>query len=249
MSEQNKNGSSSSATAGTKHAPIAPDVHDTVLNLMNRYLEKNAELLDLGAGEGEFARRLIESDYRATAVDGSDIFWQNPQIPLLIADLDEKFAAKLSPDGKQYDGIAAIEIIEHLENPYSFLRECAKLLKPNGFLFITSPNVESITSRVLFLYTGRIKAFEEGWTARPAHITPLFKWKFDLAFEEAGFEYVWEGYNRISYDIGERLHNKIGSLAARLLRPFVKGERDGENRIIVARRIENGKVKLTGKND
>jgi len=33
-------------------------------------------------------------------------------------------------------------------------------------------------------------------------------------------------------------HNKVGSLAAGLLRPFVKGEKDGETRIIVARRKE-----------
>ncbi|MDQ3712690.1 MAG: hypothetical protein M3388_10790, partial [Acidobacteriota bacterium] len=47
-------------------------------------------------------------------------------------------------------------------------------------------------------------------TLRPAHITPLFKWKFDLAFEEAGFEYVWEGYNRISYRVGD---NKTTAVA------------------------------------
>ena len=76
----------------------------------------------------------------------------------------------------------------------------------------------------------------QGETLRPAHITQLFKWKFDLDFEEAGFEYVWEGYNRKTYYIGDRPHNKVGSVVAGLLRPFVKGEKDGETRIIVARR-------------
>jgi len=226
-------------------APISPIVHDKVLDLIVQYLDKNSEILDLGAGEGEFSRRLIEKDFKAMPVDGFDIYWRNPEIPLIIANLDAEFAATVSPSGKQFDAIAAIEIIEHLENPYLFLRECAKLLKPNGLLFITSPNVESITSRIIFLYTGRLSSFGEVETLRPAHITPLFKWKFDLAFEEAGFEYVWEGYNRISYRVGDNFHNKLGSLMARLLRPIVKGEKDGENRIVVARRlekkVENGK--------
>ncbi len=226
-------------------APISPIVHDKVLDLIVQYLNKNSEILDLGAGEGEFSRRLIEKDFKAMPVDGFDIYWRNPEIPLIIANLDAEFASTVSPSGKQFDAIVAIEIIEHLENPYLFLRECAKLLKPNGLLFITSPNVESITSRIIFLYTGRLIGFGEVETLRPAHITPLFKWKFDLAFEEAGFEYVWEGYNRISYRVGDNFHNKIGSLMARLLRPIVKGEKDGENRIVVARRIEknveNGK--------
>ncbi|MDQ3712691.1 MAG: class I SAM-dependent methyltransferase [Acidobacteriota bacterium] len=219
-------------------APISPIVHDKVLDLIVQYLDKNSEILDLGAGEGEFSRRLIEKDFKAIPVDGFDIYWRNSQIPLIIANLDGEFASTVGSNGKQFDAIVAIEIIEHLENPYLFLRECAKLLKPNGLLFVTSPNVESITSRIIFLYTGRLIGFGEVETLRPAHITPLFKWKFDLALEEAGFEYVWEGYNRISYRVGDNFHNKIGSLMARLLRPIVKGEKDGENRIVVARRIE-----------
>ena len=219
-------------------APLPPNIHDTVIEMVNRYVEKEGEILDLGAGEGGFTRRLMENNYRAKAVDGLDIFWQHPDIPLMLADLDKEFAEQLSPDGKQYDAIVGIEIIEHLENPYSFLRQCAKLLKPNGLLFVTSPNVESIVSRVIFLYTGRLRFFMEGETLRPAHITPLFKWKFDLAFEEAGFEYVWEGYNRKTYYVGDRPHNKVGSVVAGMLRPFVKGEKDGETRIIVARRKE-----------
>ncbi len=219
-------------------APISPIVHDKVLDLIVRYFDIYCEFVVLGAGEGEFSRRLIEKDFKAIPVDGFDIYWRNSQIPLIIANLDGEFASTVGSNGKQFDAIVAIEIIEHLENPYLFLRECAKLLKPNGLLFVTSPNVESITSRIIFLYTGRLIGFGEVETLRPAHITPLFKWKFDLALEEAGFEYVWEGYNRISYRVGDNFHNKIGSLMARLLRPIVKGEKDGENRIVVARRIE-----------
>jgi len=217
-------------------ALVTPKLHDTILELINRYVAKGTEILDLGCGEGDFSRRLLDDNYRAIAVDGYNLYWRNPQIPLRIANFDSEFAATVSPDGKRYDAIAAIEIIEHVENPFLFLRECYKLLNPNGLLFLTSPNVESITSRIVFLYTGRLKAFGETETLRLAHITPIFKWKVDLAFKEIGFEYVWEGFNQNSFHVGDRPHNKLGSLAARLLRPFVKGDKDGENRIVVARR-------------
>ncbi len=219
-------------------APISPIVHDKVLDLIVQYLDRNSEILDLGAGEGEFSRRLIEKEFKAVPVDGFDIYYRNSQLPLVIANLDGEFASTVSPQGKQFDAIVAIEIIEHLENPYLFIRECAKLLKPNGLLFITSPNVESITSRIIFLYTGRLSSFGEVETLPPAHITPLFKWKFDLAFVEDGFKYVWESFNQISYRVGDNFHNKIDSLMAGLLRPISIGEKDGENRMIVARRIE-----------
>jgi 2-polyprenyl-3-methyl-5-hydroxy-6-metoxy-1,4-benzoquinol methylase len=213
------------------------NVHDTVFKLVGQFLPAGAHALDLGAGEGAFSRRLIAAGYQATAVDFSDEFWRAPEIPLKFANFDTEFAEKVSPDNEKYDAVIAIEIIEHLENPFMFLRECGKLLKKNGLLFLTSPNVESVTSRFLFLYTGYLLAFTPDHTLRPAHLTPIFKWKLDLALKEAGFEYVWTGYNRQSFYIGDNLHNKIGSVMARLMRPIVKGEKDGENRIVVARLI------------
>lgn len=214
------------------------NVHDTVFKLVKQFLPEGAHALDLGAGEGAFSRRLIAADYRVTAVDFSDEFWRTPEIPLKIANLDTEFGEKISRETEKFDAVIAIEIIEHLENPFMFLRQCAKLLKKGGLVFVTSPNVESITSRLLFLYTGSLLAFTPDHTLRPAHITPVFKWKLDLAFEEAGFEYVWEGYNRQSFYIGENLHNKIGSWVAKIMRPIVKGEKDGENRIVAARLIK-----------
>ena len=40
----------------------------------------------------------------------------------------------------QFDTILSGSMIEHLENPSSFLQECQKLLKPGGLLVLASPN-------------------------------------------------------------------------------------------------------------
>ena len=48
---------------------------------------------------------------------------------------------------KKYDLIIAIELIEHIENPFHFVREIAKSLNPNGQAILTSPNILSIRSR------------------------------------------------------------------------------------------------------
>jgi SAM-dependent methyltransferase len=135
----------------------------------------------------------------------------------------------------KFDAVVAIEIIEHLENPFRFARECAKLLKPGGFLFLTTPNVEAILSRLIFLYTGRLNSFGEYETVRPAHITPIFKWKLDMLLDEAGFEIVWEGYNPQVFAEGTNLKLKATGFVARMLNPFLKGEKGGESRIIIAR--------------
>lgn len=42
-----------------------------------------------------------------------------------------------------FDKIIATELIEHLENPSALLKECYRVLKPGGLIFITTPNYKS----------------------------------------------------------------------------------------------------------
>jgi 2-polyprenyl-3-methyl-5-hydroxy-6-metoxy-1,4-benzoquinol methylase len=43
-----------------------------------------------------------------------------------------------------FEIITAHELIEHLKAPEKFLEEAYRVLKPNGLLFITTPNVSSL---------------------------------------------------------------------------------------------------------
>ncbi len=46
------------------------------------------------------------------------------------------------------------EGIEHLENPYVFLREISRILKDGGLLILTTPNIVSLRSRIRFMGSG-----------------------------------------------------------------------------------------------
>ena len=213
----------------------AAGTHDAVLELIRRLMPAPGNVLDLAAGQGAFAVRLRQLGHNVGAVDVSRDNWKAADIPLTIANLDSEFASSVASTGERFDAIAAIEIIEHLENPFRFVRECSKLLKPGGLLFLTSPNVEAVSSRVMFLYTGRLIGFGAYETVRPAHITPIFKWKLDMMLDEAGLEIVHESYNRVHPGSNGRIKPTIAALIARLLAPVVKGEKGGEGRIVVAR--------------
>lgn len=210
--------------------------HELVLDLFRRFVPEPASVVDLAAGEGAFSVKLRDLGHDVRAVDVSSDHWKVADIPVAIADLDTEFAAALSNDIGKVDAAVAIEIIEHLENPFRFVRECAKILKPGGLLFLTTPNVEAMNSRLMFLYTGRLNGFGAYETVRPAHITPIFKWKLDMMLAEAGFTLVSESYNRVAFGASRlNLKPKIASLIGKLLSPIVKGEKGGEGRIVVAR--------------
>ena len=211
--------------------------HEVVLELVKRFLPEPSSVADLAAGEGAFTVRLRELGHDVQAVDASRDNWKADDIPLRIADLDSEFGNSLVSDSSKLDAVVAIEIIEHLENPFRFVRECAKMLKPGGLLFVTSPNVEAVSSRMIFLYTGRLKYFNVGETVRPAHITPIFKWKLDMILDEAGFEVVHEGFNRMVYATGTNLKGKLAAAVGRMISPVLKGTKGGEGRIIVAKLV------------
>ncbi len=225
---QENNGNSPVSMAGI-------GTHEKVLELIKTYLPQPSRVVDLAAGQGAFSVQLKNLGHDILAVDFSDENWKVPEIPLKLENFDSEFAERILTDDNKFDAIFAIEIIEHLENPFRFVRECAKLLKPGGLFFVTTPNVEAVHSRLIFLYSGRLSSFGEYETVRPAHITPIFNWKMEMILDEANLEPIFEGYNRYVYQTGTNIKGKIAAIVGRLLSPFLKGEKGGEGRIIVAK--------------
>jgi SAM-dependent methyltransferase len=232
MSTSGKDGTNGS---GAPASMAGVGTHEVVLDLFHKFVPQSVKVADLAAGEGAFSVKLKELGHDVLAVDASSANWKVADIPLETRNLDSDFAASVVSDHGLFDVVVAIEIIEHLENPFRFVRECARLLKPGGLLFLTTPNVEAVNSRLIFLYSGRLNAFGAYETVRPAHITPIFKWKLEMILDEARFVTLHECFNRVVYATGINLKGKIAAITGRLLSPLLKGEKGGEGRIIVAR--------------
>jgi 2-polyprenyl-3-methyl-5-hydroxy-6-metoxy-1,4-benzoquinol methylase len=54
-------------------------------------------------------------------------------------------------ENEKYDVIVAAEIIEHIYETDFFIEELKRILKPNGRIIITTPNMHSAINRLLFL--------------------------------------------------------------------------------------------------
>jgi SAM-dependent methyltransferase len=71
------------------------------------------------------------------------------------------------------DVVAAVETIEHLENPRAFMRELVRLTRPSGWVIVTTPNQLSVLSKMTLLLKNQFNAFQDG--SYPAHLTALLE--------------------------------------------------------------------------
>ncbi len=126
----------------------APGSHDRVLQLLSEEPDVH-RVLDAPSGAGAFSLRLLETGREAWAGDIEDaLVASGPRFARI--DLDERFPFE---DGF-FDAIVSIDGIEHLERPFDFIRETARVLRAGGVAVISTPNVSALRSRWRFFWTG-----------------------------------------------------------------------------------------------
>lgn len=125
----------------------APGTQKKVIELLRAM--PSGKLLDAPSGEGALGQRL-RGDYDLVCVDIDENFFKLKGVPFHRVDLNDT----LPFEDETFDYITSVEGIEHLENPFKCIREFARVLKPDGTLILTTPNIMSIKSRTrFFLYS------------------------------------------------------------------------------------------------
>lgn len=148
----------------------APGLHEEMFKLFTSYgLPKNSKILILGAGGGAFDQRLIDNGYyNITATDINTQVYQSDG-KIVEFDLNKDFSTL-----GEYDIVIAMEIIEHVENAFEFLRRIRKILSKEGIFLLSTPNPKSVASRLNFLIKGEMLYFENRDISGVGHINPIF---------------------------------------------------------------------------
>jgi 2-polyprenyl-3-methyl-5-hydroxy-6-metoxy-1,4-benzoquinol methylase len=155
-------------------------------------LTKNDEILILGSGDGFLENILVQRGFKK--LHSADLYFKNMILEsnrILSVNLNTTFAEKIqSKFKKKFDVIIAVETIEHLESTANFLSNCKKLLKDNGRLIVSTPNLNGATYRADYVLFGKPTYFIQ----KPGlgdHINPIFPNIMEHLCDLEGLKIAW----------------------------------------------------------
>lgn len=136
---------------------------------------RGKKVLDIGCGSGWISRLAIDRGFEITAMDISkkvveeNIFYQkNSGIKY---DMIQGSAVAIPFPDQSFDSIIMTEVLEHLPNPQSALKEIHRVLKPGGTLALSVPNGRTYG----FLMDGIILKFLNSENSYESRLTSEFK--------------------------------------------------------------------------
>lgn len=181
-----------------KSEGAATGTHQAILELAQSLVQhfRGLSVCDVPCGRGSMSARLAALGAEVTSVDiaAAEDYLADPARRILH---DVNKGLPFAPSS--FDVVISIEGIEHLENPSAFLRACAEVLRPQGWLFLTTPNVDSLRSRWQTFVRGHHRYFgPTGSGSKEAgHLHPIDMIFMNGAAQRAGFTVQRTTVNRM----------------------------------------------------
>lgn len=126
------------------------DIHDPLqfekMPLLEKLLKRGSAVADVGCGGGSMLDLMRGIAKTTIAIEPTKTYHDS---------LEERghyvfsFASEAAEEWRgKLDLITSFSVIEHVENPVEFLSEQRQLLKPNGRMLISTPNIDELMMKV-----------------------------------------------------------------------------------------------------
>jgi SAM-dependent methyltransferase len=173
---------SHSDTSKSLFARLYRLVRNIMLNRKKNLVEsisglKNGSLLDIGSGSGYFASTMKKAGWKVRGIEIND---KARDFSIESFGLDISAPGSISSiDSASFDCITLWHVLEHFHDPFSYVSEIKRLLKPEGYCFVALPNSGSFDAA----------HYSEYWAAYdvPRHLWHFSPETFRLFADRAGF--------------------------------------------------------------
>lgn len=145
--------------SGQKNYPLSTDVTEESLDANNslkkmlNFIGENKQVVEFGCASGHFAHIINNRGCTVTGVEinpvAAEIAKQYCQ-EVIVADLDFVSIREILPNQK-FDVAIFGDVLEHLRNPWKVLEETKLILKEDGFVVASIPNIAHGAIRLALL--------------------------------------------------------------------------------------------------
>ena len=113
-----------------------------IIEKLKKGLPENAEVLDVGCGNGVISRSLGAHGFRVKGIDISEKAIEKAKQLNTFPNVrfEVTSAEQLVADGQKYHAIICSEVLEHLNDPGKLLKVLHQSLHADGFVIVTVPN-------------------------------------------------------------------------------------------------------------
>ena len=184
--------------------------------------------LDVGCGRGDLLRKIRDAWAPAELRGIDPLDW-------LDADLRDDVTFTTTPAEQAgelpaADRVLLVEVIEHLEAPWSALRHAARLVAPGGWLVVSTPNLATLRNRLELGVRGHLTSFRPD---NHPHLSPALPHVTERILREEGLTVApprFAGADVISLTGGrvwpDAIHSRFPSLTS--VSVIVSARRDGD---------------------
>ena len=139
------------------------------IQLVENQVDKVKNLLDLGAGTGDFLICAQNSGFKATGVEPND------NARLLAHQKGVELQASLKDvSGQKFQAITLWHVLEHLPNLEQQIKALVDLLEDDGVLVVAVPNFKSFDAKYYKAHWAAFDVPRHLWHFSKASITKLF---------------------------------------------------------------------------
>jgi 2-polyprenyl-3-methyl-5-hydroxy-6-metoxy-1,4-benzoquinol methylase len=163
---------------------VKPEILDSralasagLLKRLKKYLPEKGRILDIGAATGAYLSAFKNQGWDVSGIEISDYARESAKIIFDITLYPNLESAAFSSN--YFDFILMNHVIEHLPEYLKMLKEVNRILKPEGILYVGTPNFGSPSAAKLKSYWPSLKPGE--------HLTFFTPKTLKMVLDKAGF--------------------------------------------------------------